>query len=557
MRSVKKLKNVLVPLVAVLIFMGACEKQSGNPYLTEEYTNRHNNENVLNLTESSEIPTMDTVMQRDIVSGNVMNNVFEGLYRQGKDGEIVLGMAAEEPAISDDGLTYTFKIKEDAVWSNGDPVTAHDFVFAWRRLVDPETKGVGSHLIQDIVKNANAIISGELDSNELGATALDDKTLQVELTKPFTYFSNLLTLPVFFPQKEEFVIEMGYKYAKSSETLLYNGPFVLKEWDGTGLSWVYEKNEQYWDSDSVKLNTINVDVVKETYTALNLYNNDLVDHIMLTGEFIELEKDHPELEYIPTSSVYYLKFNQNKDGEPTPLANENIRKALAKAIDKSGFVEKVLRNGSIEADGLVPERFAYDPETGTDFRKQNGYLMPYNRQEAVELFKKGLEELGVDKLSLEIIGDDTQVGRDSLVYLQKNLMDVFPELQINISNKPFYARLTADEEQNYDIQLAGWGADYADPINFLGLFTTNNGNNNTGFSSENYDALIADAESVEISPSQRWKLLLEAEKQLLNEGIIAPIYQEYKAVLQKDKVDGIIAHPVGAEYTYKWADIVQ
>lgn len=557
MKSVKKLKNVLVPLVAVLIFMGACEKQSGNPYLTEEYTNRHNNENVLNLTESSEIPTMDTVMQRDIVSGNVMNNVFEGLYRQGKDGEIVLGMAAEEPVITEDGLTYTFKIKEEAVWSNGEPVTAHDFVFAWRRLVDPETKGVGSHLIQDIVKNANAIISGELDSNELGATALDDKTLQVELTKPFTYFSNMLTLPVFFPQKEEYVMEMGYEYARSSETLLYNGPFVLKEWDGTGLSWVYEKNEQYWDRDSVNLNTINVDVVKETYTALNLYNNDLVDHIMLTGEFIELEKDHPELEYIPTSSVYYLKFNQNKDGEPTPLANENIRKALAKAIDKSGFVEKVLRNGSIEADGLVPERFAYDPETGTDFRKQNGYLMPYNRQEAVELFKKGLEELGVEKLSLEIIGDDTQVGRDSLVYLQKNLMDVFPELQINISNKPFYARLTADEEQNYDIQLAGWGADYADPINFLGLFTTNNGNNNTGFSSKNYDALISDAESVEISPSQRWKLLLEAEKQLLNAGIIAPIYQEYKAVLQKDKVDGIIAHPVGAEYTYKWADIVQ
>lgn len=549
------MKNIFVPLLAVLLFMGACEKQSGNPYLTEEYTNRHNNENVLNLTESSEIPTMDTVMQRDIVSGNVMNNVFEGLYRQGKDGEIVLGMAAEEPAISKDGLTYTFKIKEEAVWSNGEPVTAHDFVYAWRRLVDPETNGVGSHLIQDIVKNATAVISGELNPSELGAVALDDKTLQVELTKPFTYFSNLLTLPVFFPQKEEFVAEMGYEYAKSSETLIYNGPFVLKEWDGTGLSWVYEKNEHYWDSDSVRLNTINVDVVKETYTALNLYNNDLVDHILLTGEFIELEKNHPELEYIPTSSVYYLKFNQDKNGEPTPLANKNIRKALAKAIDKSGFVENVLQNGSIEADGLVPESFAYDPETGTDFRKQNGHLLIYNRQEAVELFKKGLEELGVEKLSLEIIGDDTQVGRESLVYLQKNLMDVFPDLQINISNKPFYARLTADEEQDYDIQLAGWGADYADPINFLGLFTTNNGNNNTGFSSESYDALISGAEAIGVSPSERWNLLLEAEKELLNEGIIAPIYQEYKAVLQKDKVEGIIAHPVGAEYTYKWADI--
>lgn len=542
-------------LLTTLFFLGACQNEAGNPYLTEEYTERQSSQNVLNLTETSEIPTMDSVLQRDMVSGNVMNNVFEGLYRQAEEGKIVLGMASEEPIVSEDGLTYTFTIRENALWSNGDPVTAKDFVFSWRRLVDPETNALGTHLIEDIVQNASEILAGELNPEELGVTALDDKTLEVQLVKPITYFSNLLTLPVFFPQNEQFVTEMGYDYATSSETLLYNGPFTLTEWDGTGLSWIYQKNEQYWDKNAVPLNTINVDVIKETYTAINLYNNDLVDQIMLTGEFIELEKNHSELAYIPTSSVYYLKFNQEKNGEPTPLTNENIRQAIAKAIDKTGFVDEVLQNGSIEADGLVPEGFAFNPEDGTDFRKESGHLLSYNMQEAAAHFKAGLEELGVDSISLEIIGDDTQIGRESLAYLQNNLMNALPGLEITISNKPFYARLVADEEQNYDIQLAGWGADYADPINFLGLFTTGNGNNKTGFSSEYYDSLIEKAENGETDENERWDLLLQAEEALMKEAVIAPVYQEYKAVLQKEKVKGIISHPVGAEYTYKWADI--
>ncbi|MBM6613449.1 peptide ABC transporter substrate-binding protein [Desemzia sp. RIT804] len=549
-------KKLIGTLLAAIFFLGACQKETGNPYLTEEYTEKQNNQNILNLTETSEIPTMDSVRQRDMVSGNVMNNVFEGLYRQAEDGEIVLGMAADEPAISEDGLTYSFKLKENAIWSNGDPVTAQDFVFAWRRLVDPETKALGTHLIEDIVQNASEILAGEIKPTELGVAALDDKTLEIQLVKPITYFSNLLTLPVFFPQNEQFVTEMGYDYATSSETLLYNGPFTLKEWDGTGLSWIYQKNEQYWDKNAVPLKTINVDVIKETYTAINLYNNGLVDQIMLTGEFIELERNHPELAYIPTSSVYYLKFNQEKNGSPTPLENKNIRQAIAKAIDKSGFVEDVLQNGSIEADGLVPEGFAFDPENGIDFRKQSGHLLSYDMQEAVAHFRLGLEELGVDSISLEIIGDDTQIGRESLVYLQNNLMNALPGLELTISNKPFYARLAADEEQNYDIQLAGWGADFADPINFLGLFTTGNGNNKTGFSSEYYDSLIETAEKVETNENERWNLLLQAEEELMKEAIIAPVYQEYKAVLQKEKVKGIISHTVGAEYTYKWADIV-
>lgn len=554
MNHKKLIKYSMGFLLGAVFLLSACRTKSGNPYLTEEYiSERETAQNELNLIETSEIPTMDTVMQRDRISGKVMNNVFEGLYRQGENGELLLGMAAEEPEISEDGLTYIFPIKEEALWSNGDPVTAHDFVFSWRRLVDPETGALGSHLIEEVVQNATEIIHGELNVTDLGVEALDAKTLKVTLEHPVTYFKNLLTLPVFFPQNESFVEEMGENYATSGETLVYNGPFTLNEWDGIGLSWVYQRNDQYWDRDAVKLNTINVDVVKETSTAVNLYKNNAVDQVALTGNYIEQEKNHPELKNTPTSAVYYLKFNQERDGEATPLANKNIRTGIAKAIDKSGFIAQVLKNGSIPADGLVPEGFAFSPDAEKDFRKQNGHLLTYQIDEAREAFQRGLDELGVESVTLEIIGDDTQIGRESLVYLQDSLMEALPDLVINISNQSFYERLNADEEQDYDIQLAGWGADFADPINFLELFTTHNGNNKTGFSSEQYDTLIETAEYSEVSESERWNMLLEAERLLMEEAVIAPIYQEYKTVLQKDHIDGVISHSVGPEQTYKWA----
>lgn len=199
----------------------------------ESATTTGNGEQVLNLIESAELPTMDSVLATDAVSFNVMNNVNEGLYRQGPDGELVLGMAAEEPEVSEDGLTYTFKIREDATWSNGDPVTANDFVFAWRRLTTPETAAEYSYMIDGVVLNATAVLQGEMEPSELGITAVDDKTLEIQLEKAVPYFESLTTLSMFFPQNEAYVTEQGEAYASDSDHVLYNGPFVLDEWDGT------------------------------------------------------------------------------------------------------------------------------------------------------------------------------------------------------------------------------------------------------------------------------------------------------------------------------------
>ena len=510
-------------------------------------------EQVLNLIESGEIPTMDSVLNTDVVGGNVMNNVFEGLYRQGLEGELVLGMLEEEPEVSEDNLTYTFKIREDANWSNGDPVTADDFVYAWQRLADPTVAASYNYMIEDIVENATEIIGGEKEPSELGAKAVDEKTLEVKLVRAVPYFKDLLTLPMYYPQNQAYVEELGDKFASNSDNLIYNGPFTLTEWDGTGLSWVYQKNEDYWDVDNVKLDTINFDVVKETSTALNLYETGGIDRMRLSGEYVQTQQDNEDLRVEPTSSVFYFKFNQERNGQKTDLANENIRKGLAMAFDKEAYAETVLQNGSLPANGLVPQGLAVDPDTGKDFRDQNGDLLEFNVEKAQEHFKKGLEEIGKDSLTLEILGDDGENAKKSLEYMQGQLTQNLPNLEIKLRNVPFKVRLEADTKQDYDIEMSGWGADYADPINFLELFASENGNNKSSYANDEYDALIKKSLSEVNDLEDRWVGMLDAEKVLMETAGIAPIYQRYNSVLEKPYVKDIAAHLVGAEYSYKWA----
>ena len=523
----------------------------------ESATTTGNGEQVLNLVESAELPTMDSVLATDAVSFNVMNNVNEGLYRQGPDGELVLGMAAEEPEVSEDGLTYTFKIREDAVWSNGDPVTAHDFVFSWRRLTTPETAAEYSYMIDGVVANATAVLQGEMEPSELGVTAIDDKTLEIQLEKAVPYFESLTTLSMFFPQNEAYVTEQGEAYASDSDHVLYNGPFVLDEWDGTGLSWVMNKNEDYWDAETVELDAVNIDVIKETSTALNLYDTGSIDRMILSGEYVQTQQGNPDLKTQPTSTVAYLKFNQERAGEQTALANENIRKAIAMAFDKQAYVDTVLQNGSIPANGLVPEALAVDPATGEDYREQNGDLLSFDKEQAQEYWEKGLQELGVDSLTLEILSDDTENAKKSIEFLQGQLTQNLPGLEITLRNVPFKVRLDANSNQDYDIQLSLWGADYADPINFLELFQSENGNNKSGYNSADYDALIESAQTNVTDLESRWQDMLDAEKVLMDDAGIAPIYQRAYAVLEKDYVQDFTTYLVGAEWSLKWTSVTK
>ncbi|WKA57569.1 peptide ABC transporter substrate-binding protein [Planococcus shenhongbingii] len=559
----KKMYWLLCIVLGFSFFLAAC---SGNSDTTAPETPEGGTEGgatgeldaeqVLNLMATAEIPTMDSALAEDSVAFNILNNVNEGLYRLNQENIAEPAIAEGEPKISEDGLVYTFKLR-DANWSDGTPVTAQDFVFAWQRAVDPATGSpYGPYMMAGMIKNAAAIAEGQMDKAELGVEATDDKTLVVTLERPVPYFLSLMSFGTFLPQKEAFITEKGGSYATNSDNILYNGPFMLTNWDGTGLTWSMEKNPEYWDAETVKLQTINVDVVKDPGTGLNLYNSGEKDRTSLSGEFAMQYADDPEVIRELDPSIFYMKFNQERNGQPTVLANENIRRAISMAFNKQDLVDVVLANGSLPANYLVPTEFTFD-ENKKDFREVNGDMNEYNVEEAKKLWAKGMEEEGLTEVSIEYMGDDTETAKKMNEYLKAQLEGNLEGLTIEIKTVPFNVRLELNEAQDYEIQNSGWGPDYQDPMTFIDLFVSSSPQNKMGYSNPEFDALVESAkgELAQDIPA-RWDAMAQAERILIEEdAAIAPIYQRGAMVLQKPYVNDIVTHPFGGDYGYKWAYI--
>ncbi|KOF11473.1 peptide ABC transporter substrate-binding protein [Planococcus glaciei] len=559
----KKMYWFLCLVLGLGFFLAACSGNSDAPAPENSEggteggaSGELDSEQVLNLMESAEIPTMDSALAEDTVAFNILNNVNEGLYRLNQENLAEPAMAEGEPEVSEDGLTYTFKLRE-ANWSDGTPVTAQDFVFSWQRAVDPATGSpYGPYMMAGTIKNAAAIAEGKMDKAELGIEATDEKTLVVTLERPVPYFLSLMSFGTFLPQKEDFVAEKGGAYASNSDNLLFNGPFILTNWDGTGLTWSMEKNPEYWDAETVKLQTINVDVVKDAGTGLNLYNSGEKDRTGLSGEFAMQYADDPEVIRILEPSIFYMKFNQERNGQPTVLANENIRRAISLAFNKQDLVDVVLANGSLPANYLVPTEFTFD-ENKEDFRDVNGDMNEYNAEEAKKLWAQGMEEEGLTEVTIEYLGDDTETAKKMNEYLKAQLEENLEGLTISIKTVPFNVRLELDEAQDYEIQNSGWGPDYQDPMTFIDLFVTGSPQNKMGYSNPEFDALVESAKGeLALDIPARWDAMAQAERILIEEdAAIAPIYQRGGMALQKPYVNDIVVHPFGGDYSYKWAYI--
>jgi oligopeptide transport system substrate-binding protein len=514
------------------------------------------------MLESTAIPAMDSVMAQDTVSFTTLNNVNEGLYRLDPSQEVVDGMADGDPEISEDGTVYTFKLK-DAKWSNGEAVTANDFVYAWQRAIDPEVASpYGPYMMDGKIKGAAEITAAaaegkEYDVTTLGVKAIDDKTLEVTLERPIPYFKSLMAFPTFYPQNQKFVEEQGENFGKTAENVLYNGPFVLSDWDGsTDSEWSYTKNTEYWDADTVKLEKVTWNVLKESQAAANAFETGEVD---ITGKLSsdvvpQYEGDERLVKWLEPT-IFWLKMNQ-KDNPA--LANTNIRKAIAQAINKEDYVNSVLNNGSIVANYAVPNEFVKNDETGEDFRAINGNeLLPYNLEEAQKAWEAGLAELGKDKVEIRYLGDDTESAKKTAEYIKNQLETNLPGLTVTVESVPFAVRLDRENTQDYDLQLAGWGPDYLDPMTFSDLWLTGGGNNKMDYSSAKYDELVKSAQTtLAQSPVERYEALAEAERVLIEEdAAIAPLYQRSSNVLVSEKVENFTYHLVGPEYSFKWTSV--
>jgi oligopeptide transport system substrate-binding protein len=559
----KKWSILLVAVLVVSMVLAACGggKDEGSTKNSSGEDAAKSEEQVLNFINGDYIPSMDPSKVTDEYGFQFVGATMEGLYRLGEDGEIKEGIAKGEPEVSEDGLTWTFKLREDAKWSNGDPVTAHDFVYSWQRAVKPETKSeYGPYMMAGVIKNADEISKGELPVEELGVKAIDDYTLEVQLANPTPYFESLTTFGTFMPLNQKFVEEHGENFATSEATLLFNGPFKLDIKDDNqnitqANEWKLVKNEDYWDADTVQLEEINFVVSKDPQTNVNLYNEGDIDRADLSADLVDQYISHDDYRIVPQASVFYLKMNQERKGEQTPLANKNIRNAINNAIDREALVN-VLNNGSIAATGLIPKDFVTVPGGG-DFREENGDFAAYDKDTALEAWNKGLEELGVDSIELELLTDDaegaTKTFNENLAHqLETNL----PGLKVNIKPVPFKNRLQLDTDQDYELQVAGWGPDYLDPFTFLSLFVTDGGNNKMGYSNAEYDQLISETQTT-TDQEQRYQKFLEAEKILLEESGIAPLYQRARSQLHSPKIQGEIINKFGATYEWKWAYVAE
>ena len=360
-----------------LLATAACS--TGDDSSSSEGSSSSDTKKEITMVSATDLPQLDPTLTTDSTSVIVTNNVFEGLYRLDENNQPTPGIA-EDVEISEDGLTYTFKLR-DANWSDGSPITAEDFVYSWKRALNPETGAEYAYILQDL-KNANKILAGEMSLDDLGAEAIDEKTLEVQLEAPAPYFLGLTGFPTYMPQKQEYVEEQGEEFATSVDKTLYNGPYVLSEWqDNAG--WVYKKNPEYWDAENVKMDTINVKVVKDVSTGVNLFESGEADYTLLSSEFVPQFEDSDEFKTRADARINFLRFNQKNEA----LQNVNIREALAKGFDKQSVTDVILTDGSQPANYIVAKDFTFT-EDGADFREKYPDLLNYNVDEAKAAWEK-------------------------------------------------------------------------------------------------------------------------------------------------------------------------
>ncbi|WP_242294578.1 peptide ABC transporter substrate-binding protein [Bacillus cereus group sp. BfR-BA-01381] len=563
-KKMKKLTAVVAPVLAMSMALTACSTSGGDKKTSTNSSSGGDSKSgeklaakqVFNKTENQEIPTMDTSKSTDTLGSQILGNTMEGLYRLDKENKPIPA-AAESSTKSEDGKKYTFKLRKDAKWSNGDAVTAKDFVFAWQRLLDPKTAAEYAFIAFPI-KNAEAVNKGEKPVTELGVKAVDDLTLEVELEQAVPYFLNLVAFPSYYPLNEKFVKEKGDKYGLESDTTVYNGPFVLTDWKHE-QGWKLKKNDQYWDKKTVKLDEINYSVVKEPATIVNLYDSGQIDFGLLTGEFVDKYRNNKE-EYgvYNEPSTFFIRLNQKRGGQDTPLKSKKLREAIALSIDKKNLTNVILNDGSKPADYLVPKGLAAGPD-GKDFQETFKNGVKPDAKKATAAWEEAKKELGKDQVTIEFLNYDTgnakKVGEYVKDQIEKNLKGV----TVNIKLQPFKQKLKLESDQDYDISYGGWSPDYADPMTYLDMFESKHSHNQMSFSDQKYDEIIKKAGGELMSDAKkRWEELGKAEKLLLEEDVaLVPLYQSARSYVMKPHVKGVVKHNISPEYSYKWAYVTE
>ncbi|MFC7392747.1 peptide ABC transporter substrate-binding protein [Scopulibacillus cellulosilyticus] len=554
-KAYSRIAGFMILILMMSIFLSGCGKSQQTSGTKQG--NQSGDTGELHLVSMKDVPTLDEAHATDSASFQVLYMTNAGLTRL-DHGKVTWDMAEGKPQVKNNGKTYIFKIRNSAKWSDGSPVTANDFVYAWQREMNPKTGAEYNYIYSAAnIKNAAKIMDkkdplfGKV--NQLGIKALDKHTLQIDLETPTPYFLNLLSTPPFFPEKEAFVKKQGKQYAQEPDKLLYNGPYVLSKWDH-GAGWHYKRNPNYWHAKSIYINDVDVKVTKNMSTAVNIYKTGKADLIDLDSEYINQFKNTNEFHKAYNSKMSFLSLNIKGN---KALQNKNIRQAISMAINRKDLTTDLLQDGSIPAKYIVPKQFVKGPD-GKDFRASapNGYLLG-GKKDAKNLWDKGKKELGVKKLQLDYLTSDDETATKFTEYVANQLETTLDGLKINIVKLPYGELLKREDNGDFGILNAGWSPDYNDPMTYLEMFTSDNDMNKQGYNDPKFDKLIKQAKQMGDQPDKRWKDLQEAEKVLITDAPIIPLYQQGKAYVQKSYVEGIERPLFGPDIDWLDAKIVR
>ena len=500
-----------------------------------------------------DIQGMDSTVVDDGMSFNAIHAITDGLTAVNEKGKTAPALAKSWD-VSDDGKTYTFHLR-DAKWSNGDKVTANDFVYSWRKII--KDAGNYAYMLGNggaSVKNADALM--ELGANAtdeqmatLGVTAKDDKTLVVELENKVPYFTDLMAFPCYFPQNEKFVEKCGKNYGTKPEYTLSNGAYKMTKWV-KGNKATFTKNDKYYDAKTVATKNLEMYLVQDPKTAAQNFDNGKVDYATINSTLVDKYKGKDTFKTIREGYLAYLICNFKAD----TTANKNLRHALSYAINRKDLCDNILKDGSQPATGFVPAQLCKSP-SGKDFREESGKYVDYDVKKAQEYLDAAKKELGTDTITVDLLYGTDESPMDTFAEYLQGSFTKLKGLKVNMVATVKKDRIYNREASgNFQIACTRWAPDYADPTTFLNVLASSNSNNYGKWENAQYNSLLKQAQN-ETDVNKRWNELLEAEKVMMDDMPNIPVVQTGTAALQAKNVKGLVHNTVSTPYVFKYVTL--
>lgn len=526
---------LVVTLLVLTLIVSACtnnesavQNTGGNPYKGTPESD------MVTVDLQGEPLTLNSILNSDSVTMNILQMSMTGLMKLNAEGKPVPGIA-EKIDVSDDKKTYTFHLRKDAVWSNGEPVMAKDFIFAWNEMLKPETAAAGTYLLNENILNAKEIYNGTMNADMLGVKSVDDYTLTVELIDPIPYALELFAQTTFFPINQKAYEDIGAdNYGTDADKIVTNGAYIISEWvhDSHVLM---TKNDSYFNADTIHVPKVKYVMLADENARINAFKSGQLDMFDIFGPQIALlEKEGSDIvQSYYDNTVYTLQFNKERG----ITSNAKICQALAMSIDAKSLCDNIFQDGSVPAGGMVPPTIS--GANDKLFAEERGDLVTYNKEQAKKLFDEGLEELQMDKESLNLTytANYSSIGKLQAEYFQQQWKQNLG-IDVKLELMDWSPLLETLENGNFDFTINGWNAGADDALGYLDVFASENDNNYGKYKSVQYDELMAQAKK-EIDENKRQQYLIEAENMLVNDGVSLALYNTCIVYASSSKVKDV------------------